>query len=458
MLDYYLWGKCERISPEAPVGVVDIEKESVNLGGAGNVINNLISLGSGVVVASVIGDDEVGDEIYTFLNGVSELCLIRESGRKSSKKSRIIASHQQVIRFDKESKTQILKVSEDKLLEFIESKIDDIDVVLVSDYGKGVLTFDLTQNIINLSNKSGKKVLIDPKGSDYSKYKNSYLITPNKKEAGVATNINITNEDSLKEAGFKLKNELNLKYSLITLSEDGIAIFDDSFHQIKAVAKEVFDVTGAGDTVLASLGFAIAQDVSIFRSVEFANSAAAVVVSKIGSATVTLEEIAEYEKSLHKNRLENKIKNWEEIALVVEDLKKLNKKIVFTNGCFDILHVGHVSYLQTAKSFGDILILGLNSDNSIKRIKGESRPINSQMDRAIILSALEMVDFVVIFDEDTPYELISLIKPDILVKGGDYEGKVVVGSNIAKETKLVSFVDGKSTTNVINSIILNTKC
>ena len=224
------------------------------------------------------------------------------------------------------------------------------------------------------------------------------------------------------------------------------------------MAKEVYDVTGAGDTVIASLAFAISGGKSIDEACVFANLAAGVVVGKIGSATVTIDEIEEYESSLHKSSSESHIKTFDEIARLVERYKKEGKKIVFTNGCFDILHVGHVKYLQEAKSFGDVLIVGLNSDASVRRLKGPSRPVNPVEDRAYLLAALEAVDFVVPFEDDTPYELIKMIAPDVLVKGGDYKGKEVVGTEFAKELKLVDFVDGKSTTKTIEKIQGNMTC
>ena len=453
MIDHYLWGNCERISPEAPVQVVDIKKETSVLGGAGNVINNLVALGANVFVISVIGNDETANELKNMLSKLDvESFLVEEENRKTSKKSRIIASHQQVVRYDRESKDDISDSSQSKILEHFKSQVSKIDAVLLSDYAKGVLTSGLCSNLIEIANQNHKKVLVDPKGEDYTKYKNAYLLTPNKKEAQVATKVSINSKSDLLEAIKKLKDDLNLGVSVVTLSEDGIAIFDDELTILPTVAREVFDVTGAGDTVLAALGFMSALNYDIYKSVEFANLAAGVVVAKLGSATATIEEIEEYKSSLHKNTLENSIKTCEQIERIANFLRSKNKKIVFTNGCFDILHRGHVEYLKTARSFGDTLILGLNSDASVKKLKGEARPINNQIDRSIVLSALESVDFVVIFDEETPYSLISLIKPDVLVKGGDYEGKEVVGSDIAKEVRLVTFVDGKSTTNIINKI------
>ena len=454
MIDHYLWGSCERISPEAPVQVVNVERESSVLGGAGNVINNLRALNAQVDVISVIGGCEISEELKELLADirVSTQYLITQKDRITSKKSRIIASQQQVVRYDRESTDEISSESQKEILTTFRSIIADYDAVLLSDYGKGVLTNELTKSLISIANESNKKVLVDPKGLDYSKYTGAFLLTPNKKEASEATQVNIKDEVSLAKAIAQLKAECDLDVSLITLSEQGVAIFDDKLRTHPTVAREVFDVTGAGDTVLASLGFALACEYEIDDAVEFSNLAAGVVVGKIGSATATLNEIIEYESSLNKSTSDEHIKTLGEITALSEELKARGKKIIFTNGCFDILHAGHVRYLETAKSYGDILILGLNSDRSVTALKGEGRPINIQLDRAYILAALEAVDYVVVFDEDTPYDLIKAVKPHILVKGGDYEGKDVVGQDIADELKLVQFVDGKSTTRTIEKI------
>jgi len=330
--------------------------------------------------------------------------------------------------------------------------VNNYDVILISDYGKGFLTKQLTQTIIKVSNDNGKKVLVDPKGHDYSKYKDSFLLTPNIKEASEATNIDIEDDASLIIAIKKLKSDFNLDLSLITLSEKGIAIFGDKFRVHPTKSREVFDVTGAGDTVLASLGFAIACEVDIDSAVQFSNLASGVVVGKIGSATVTMSEVIEYESSLIQQSSSGRIKTKEEISLISEELKSKGKKIIFTNGCFDLLHAGHVQYLEDAKSYGDVLIVGLNSDDSVHNLKGKGRPINTQLDRAIILAALEAIDYVVIFNEDTPYELIKKIKPNTLVKGADYEGKEVIGEDIADKMILVKYIDNKSSSITIKKI------
>ena len=460
MIDHYLWGSCDRISPEAPVQVVNVKKESSVLGGAGNVINNLVALGSVVDVISVIGNDSVANELKSLLEkiDVPTSNLVVENNRKTSKKSRLIASQQQVLRYDMESIDDINENSHKQIIQTLEKNIDKYSSIILSDYGKGVLTTNLTKEIIKIANKNNIKVLVDPKGKDYSKYKGSYTLTPNKKEAMEATNIDIKDENSLIEALKSLKTQCELEVSLITLSEQGIAIFDDELTIKPTVAREVYDVTGAGDTVIASIAFALGNNLDIKDAIYFANLAAGVVVGKIGSATTTLDEIYEYEYSLHKSNSTSHIKTFDEIKTLSSKLHNQGKKIVFTNGCFDILHVGHVKYLEVAKSYGDVLILGLNADSSVKKLKGPTRPINTQDDRAYILASLESVDYVVIFEEETPYELIKLIKPHVLVKGGDYEGKEVVGQDIADELKLVQFVDGKSTTNTIKRIQNDAKC
>lgn len=447
MIDHYLWGDCDRISPEAPVQVVDIKQEDKRLGGAGNVIANLKSLGARVGVLSVVGDDSRADQIFDLLSEVDYKFLVKENGRKTSQKSRLMAVSQQIVRFDKESKENITQDSEDKLLSKFSEILPQFDGVLLSDYAKGVLTPRICKEIIKKS--KDKFVLVDPKGKDYSKYSGATLLTPNRKEAAIATGIDIKDDFSLKDAIVKLKNDLNLKYSLITLSEKGIAFYDESLEIIPAIAREVYDVTGAGDTVLAILGYALASKMSIKNATILANKAAAVVVSKVGSATVTLSEIAEYDKFTSCWDPLKKIKTVDEI---LEILNANNKQVIFTNGCFDILHAGHVSYLAKAKAIGGVLVLGLNSDASVKRLKGSTRPINSQIARATVLAGLESVDYVVIFDEDTPYELIKKIKPDVLVKGADYANKEVVGSDIAKRVELIEFKDGFSTTNIIKRI------
>jgi D-beta-D-heptose 7-phosphate kinase / D-beta-D-heptose 1-phosphate adenosyltransferase len=454
MVDHYLWGSCERISPEAPVQVINVNNESILLGGAGNVINNLKTLGAKVDVISVIGNCNISNELKGLLNDIEidTKFLFRQRNRITSKKSRVIASQQQVIRFDREETNEITSKSQKEVLNAYTKIIKNYDIVLLSDYGKGVLTNELTKSLIDVANKNSKKVLVDPKGKDYSKYKGAFLLTPNKNEASKATGINIQDEETLTNAIFQLKSDCDLDISIITLSDQGIAVYDNEFRIHPTFTREVFDVTGAGDTVLASLGFALACDSSIDDAIEFSNFSAGVVVGKIGSSTASINEIIDYESSLKKSTSDKHIKSIDEIRILSKELKAIGKKIVFTNGCFDVVHAGHIKYLETSKSYGDILIVGLNSNRSVSSLKGPKRPFNSELDRAYIIAALESVDFVVIFDEDTPYNLIKLIKPHILTKGADYKDKKVIGHELVKELKLVDIVEGKGTSKLVDQI------
>ncbi|MCV3457469.1 D-glycero-beta-D-manno-heptose-7-phosphate kinase [Campylobacter sp. CNRCH_2016_0050h] len=435
MVDHYIWCDCTRISPEAPVMVMKSQKEDKRLGGAGNVYANLKSLGAEVFALGLVGDDESGRFLKENLNAK----LLVEKDRKTPLKSRILSHSQQVLRLDDENDFDTKL--EDEIIQEYRKIAKDYDAIILSDYAKGVLTSKVTKALIEHANTLNLPILIDPKGSDFSKYQNATLLTPNKKEAIQA--LGVEKIDNLEKALKKLKDNLNLAYSIITLSEEGIALFDEKLHIIPAKALEVYDVTGAGDSVIAMLAYALALKVDIVKACELANDAAAVVVAKVGSVSVSLEEI----KNLKKASFEDKIKSKEELVKLIQ-----NQKVVFTNGCFDIMHYGHIKYLEKAKKLGDILVVGLNSDESVKRLKGNSRPINLEFQRACMLASMYFVDYVVIFNDDTPYELIDFLKPDVLVKGADYKGKEVVGSNLVKKVELIDFEDGFSTTNIINRI------
>jgi len=454
MVDKYLWGECTRVSPEAPVQVINVKKETKVLGGAGNVAHNLVTLGANVEVLSIIGGCEISNELRKLFKEInlSHNFLIEQKDRVTSKKTRIISAHQQVIRYDIESDEDIDKTSEHSLIDLYKSIINDFDLVILSDYGKGVITNHVAQELIKIANSLNIKVIVDPKGSDYSKYTSAYLLTPNKKEASEATGIDISDKKSLKDALSYLKDFCKLRTSLITLSEDGIAIFDDKFRSHPTVAREVFDVTGAGDTVIAALGYALAAKQDIDSAVILANLAAGVVVGKIGSATTSFKEIIKYESLLNTSDCEDSVLSLEKFIEILDSFRKSKKKVVFTNGCFDIIHMGHVKYLEKAKKLGDILVVGVNSDDSVKRLKGKNRPVNPLNDRCCVLASLKSVDYVIPFEMDTPIELITAIVPDILVKGGDYKNKDVVGEKIAKELVLVDFLEGRSTSNTIAKI------
>jgi len=462
MLDEYLWGKAERISPEAPVQVVDVQSEDIRLGGAGNVVNNLVTLGCRVAVCSVIGCDDNGSllqDMFTRM-GVATAALFAEPGRRTGKKTRVIAAHQQIVRIDRESRELITAESEEAIIAFLEREGSSFQVFVVSDYLKGVLTARVLQAIISIGRSKGIPVVIDPKGSDYSKYRGATIITPNRKEAEQAAGMPIADEASLRAAAAALLAQLQLAALLITRSEAGMSLFraDGATLHIPTVAREVYDVTGAGDTVLAVLSLGLASGMALEEAAALANAAAGIAVGKLGTSTVTAAEILAEVASGHKDS-DNKIKNLDVLDVIIAAEKANGRKIVFTNGCFDLLHVGHVKYLQKARSFGDILVLGLNSDASIRRLKGDKRPLIGQEERAHILAALDCIDYVVIFDEDTPLRLITALKPSVLVKGGDYTLDGVVGREVVEaaggRVELVTFVDGKSTSNIIEKILQN---
>jgi D-beta-D-heptose 7-phosphate kinase/D-beta-D-heptose 1-phosphate adenosyltransferase len=450
MIDHYIFGDSERISPEAPIQVVDVKKDDKRIGGAGNVVHNLQVFGGETLLFSVVGNDENGNWLQNrFIDlGLNISGILKENGRITSIKSRVLSRGQQIVRFDNESRFDISKDIENSVISQFMNQIENIDLVLFSDYGKGFLSNSLSQKIIEISNRFGKRVLVDPKGRDYSKYRNSYLIKPNRKEAIDAFGGEI---GEIEIIGKRLLDDYNFQNAIITLSEDGMSLFEKSgkVEKFPTKAKDIFDVTGAGDTVLASLGFSLASNLSLQDAIHFANSATAVAISKIGTSTVTFDEVLKLEEGENRISEDQKVKSWKELKEIVENLRKNHKRVVFTNGCFDILHFGHVKYLQKAKEFGDVLILGLNSDKSVKRLKGEARPINGENDRAGVLAGLQSIDYITIFEEDTPLDLIDFLRPDVLVKGGDYRGKEVVGSNLVKEIKLVDFLDGRSTTRII---------
>ena len=450
MLDHYVIGGCQRISPEAPVPVVKVEREAHSLGGAGNVVSNLRALGARVSLASAIGNDDAGRHVIDLLRQqqVPTDGLQLQAERRTSQKTRVVAARHQLVRIDRETTQPLCAESQRALIAAVFAG-ERPDAVLLSDYAKGVLTPELCQEVIGWARERRIPVLVDPKGADGSKYRGATLVTPNRKEASELTGIDTATDESLAAAGERLRQDLALEYAVITLSEAGLAVFDGRMTKIQAAAREVFDVSGAGDTVLATLGVGIACGLPIHEAAELANRAAGIVVGKFGSATVTLDEI---EAAGDASSREAAIQSAGEIERTARRLQGQGRKLVFTNGCFDILHRGHIEYLRASKACGDVLIVGLNSDASVCRLKGPARPVVPQEDRAAILADLAAVDYVVIFEEDTPYELIRRIRPNVLTKGADYAGRHVVGSDLVADVRLIPFVAGRSTSSTIDRI------
>lgn len=460
MLDEYLWGKTERISPEAPVQIVDVLREELRLGGAGNVVNNLATLGAHVAVCSVVGDDPDGLTLLQDFSRrqISAEAIFSDHQRRTSRKTRVVAANQQIVRIDRESRTPLSDEMETAVCQWIQANAGSFQVVLLSDYLKGVLTPRVIASTIDAANKNAIPVLADPKGTDYSRYAGATILTPNRKEAEAASGIAIHDLDSLEKAAKRIMEIAELQYLLITRSEEGMSLFSRSAPpvHIPTVAREVFDVSGAGDTVLAVLATGLASGMKMPEAAAFANVAAGIAVSKLGTSTVSPDEIIACIAQSHSDS-DVKIKNRDTLAGIISAEKGRGKTVVFTNGCFDLLHAGHVKYLQKARTLGDLLVLGLNSDASVRRLKGEKRPLIGEEERAHILAALDCIDYVVLFDEDTPLNLITALKPHILAKGGDYTEDAVVGKNVVEayggRVELVSFVDGKSTTNIIERVL-----
>ncbi|MGM0415421.1 MAG: bifunctional D-glycero-beta-D-manno-heptose-7-phosphate kinase/D-glycero-beta-D-manno-heptose 1-phosphate adenylyltransferase HldE [Thermodesulfobacteriota bacterium] len=464
MLDEYLWGATERISPEAPVPIINVGREDLRLGGAGNVVNNLRVLGAHVMLASVLGDDRDGEVIRERLQRaqVDIDALVHDHSRITSRKTRILSGNQQMLRIDRETTKAVKPEIEQHLLHKISSKLAYADVIYLSDYGKGVLSETLIQAIIDQAKNKNTPVVVDPKGTDYIRYRGATLLTPNRKEASLATGIGIKDDDTLCAAGAQILEVAQLKALVLTRSEQGMSLFQYNAEpvHIPTRGREVYDVSGAGDTVLTVVGLGIAAGFSLEQASFMANIAAGVVVGKVGTSTASPAEIVEAAGFLVAGS-QTKICEPHALQIVLRRLRQMGRKVVFTNGCFDILHAGHVSYLQRARELGDILVLGLNSDESVRRLKGESRPLVPETDRAVILAALSCVDHVVIFDEDTPLELIELLQPDILVKGNDYAEGDVVGAELIREwggsVELMPFMSGRSTTALVSKISGNTK-
>lgn len=453
MIDEYFVGSVHRMSPEAPVPVVNVSNHFFRLGGAGNVINNLKSLGAYVDVIGVIGECDASDVFINELGrlGCSTRYLMLDKNRIMPKKSRVLSGTQQLVRYDIEETAPLSEMVVQKIRDCFLDIIDRFDLVILSDYAKGFLTQDLTKFLIRESQAVGVPVLVDPKGQDYTKYIGAYCITPNKKELELMYGAEIMNRDNLTAALDRLKQVAGVEIAMVTLSEEGIAFKQDELKISKTKARAIADVTGAGDTVIAALGFCFAVGKNATDAVEFANYAAGLVVEIPGVATVTHENVLRFKKASELGEPSKKLE-LSELASVGKLLRSDGKKIVFTNGCFDILHVGHMDYLRRSKQLGDVLIVGINSDGSVKRLKGASRPINVEEDRASLIAALSFVDYVTIFEDDTPITSIELLRPNIITKGEDWSVDQVAGRELVDEVCLLPYLEGKSTTNLIKEI------
>ncbi len=460
MLDRYLWGEVKRISPEAPVPVVRLLRQTENLGGAANVALNLRGLGLSVSIAGFIGTDPEGASLTKLLQkaDIDNRAVLALNNRPTACKTRVIGDHQQMLRIDVEETAPVFTVTTETLTERIQALLTRRpSAVILSDYGKGVLTHALCQAIISAGKAIGVPVLVDPKGQDYTRYRGATLISPNRAELALATGVAASDLDGLLAAGETLRTTLGLRHLLVTLGDQGMTLLDGGTPvHLPAVAREVYDVSGAGDTVIATVAAGLVAGLPIADALRLANIAAGVVISKVGTTPIGSEELTQALSRDHECAATDKLFTLPALLAQLKRWRERNDRIVFTNGCFDLLHPGHVTYLARARAAGQRLVVGLNTDRSIRALKGESRPIVSQHDRARVLAALAAVDAVVLFDEDTPLSLISAVRPDVLAKGADYREDQVVGAAEVKanggRVYLVPLEQNQSSTNIIERI------
>jgi D-beta-D-heptose 7-phosphate kinase/D-beta-D-heptose 1-phosphate adenosyltransferase len=436
MIDKYIYTNITKIANESPIPVFKYYNTKNILGGAGNVLENMKLFQNNLFLISVVGEDD-NKHIVENLTNKFLTNLIIDPTRKTTIKTRIISDNKILFRYDTENTHQINSDIENKIISVFDDILPSLDIVVFSDYNKGVLTEKICKHIIKKCNQNNKITIGDLK-YNFKYYRNITLTKPNFSEAK-----HFTKKDLVIDMHNTIIDEINCKYSIITLGKDGISLFDNTnVHTISYESNEVIDVTGAGDIVTAVLG-SFYNKIDIKLILKLATYLGTISVKKIGTYEISHNDILSAYKWIKQKEFSSEI---------LFHLKNGKNKIVFTNGCFDVLHIGHLSYLEEAKKLGDILILGLNSDNSIKRLKGDKRPINNLNDRITFLNKLDFIDFIIPFDEDTPIDIIKLIKPDVLVKGGDYTIDSIVGREFAKETIILPFVDGKSSTNIINKL------
>ncbi|MBF0382143.1 MAG: D-glycero-beta-D-manno-heptose-7-phosphate kinase [Magnetococcales bacterium] len=463
MLDRYLWGGVSRVSPEAPVPVVLLDRETESAGAAANVALNLSNLGIHARLVGLVGDDSEGDRLLelialSVIDG-SSIQILKDW--PTTTKTRVIGGHQQMLRIDREDTKPIAKEAGKKLLQQILKQLNlepTPGAVILSDYGKGVLSEEICQAIIESANKMKIPILVDPKGVNYKKYRGATTLTPNRKELATALPFPIEDLPGLLSAGEKMCDDLNLDFLTVTLSEQGIALLDTNSgpKRIPAVTREVYDVSGAGDTVVSTFAAGLAVGLDKMDALHLANLAAGVVVGKVGTTPINQLDLIAALSSEEAMGQSAKICTLQSALTQIEGWKKAGDKIVFTNGCFDLLHTGHVTYMEDARNLGSRLIIGLNTDKSVRKLKGPSRPIIHEKDRARVLAAMASVDMVILFDEETPLTLINSVRPDILAKGADYTEETVVGASQVKswggQVALIPLVEGHSSSRIMDNI------
>jgi D-beta-D-heptose 7-phosphate kinase/D-beta-D-heptose 1-phosphate adenosyltransferase len=460
MLDEFVYGEVSRISPEAPAPVIAVQRSESNIGGAGNVARNIASLGARCIFVGLVGEDVAGAQLKAELSREPriESVLVADPARPTTRKARFVSEHfsTHMLRADWELAAPASSEIEQKLIDATLPLIARADIVLLSDYAKGVLTARVIRNIIDAARKAGKRVIVDPKSLNFAVYRGATLLTPNRKEFSEATRSRADTTQSIAEAAQDAMQLADCEAILVTRSEHGMTLVPrkgEAIH-VPAVPVKVRDVSGAGDTVAAVLAASLAAGADWDTGLRMASAAAAVAVGKKGTASVTRDELRRKILPHAYLAAEEKIVSSDaELKAQVEEWRKQGLRVGFTNGCFDILHPGHVKVLTAARAACDRLIVGLNSDPSVRRLKGEGRPVQNERARGEVLAALEAVDLVATFDEDTPLRLITLIKPSVLVKGGDYTRETVVGHEVVEEAGgvvlLVDTLPGHSTTSLV---------
>ncbi len=466
MIDHYLYGDAERISPEAPVPVLRVVSEEDALGGAGSVAADVAALGAVAHCVGMIGDQSDGDRLTDMLQsaGADASGLVKIPGRRTTRKTRLIglAQHkhrQQLIRIDDESTEPISETTTRRLLEQIERRLARCSVVCIEDYNKGVVTEALCREVIKLAERRGAPVLVDPANiENYGRYAGAFAVTPNRAETERLTGLRLRGMDAVETASRTILDACRTRFACVTLDADGMAIIgpDGAFEHVPTKRRDVYDVTGAGDEVLAAMAVAMAAGGDLREAAALANIAGGLEVEKFGCVPITRDEVLgeimlEHHKSL------GKLRTVEQIVPELSRRRARGQKMVFTNGCFDLIHAGHAATFALCKECGDVVVVGLNSDASIRRLnKGAGRPIVGQSERAAVLAAMSDVDYIVLFDEDTPQRLIEAVSPDVLVKGRDWEGKPIAGQEFVESrggrVVLAPMVEGLSTSGIVEKI------
>ncbi len=454
MMDHFVYGSSTRISPEAPIPVLAREGQNSMLGGAANVAMNLLSFGAHVGLIGLVGDDTEADQVTAFCqeHGRLDARLVRDPGRATTVKTRFVAQSQQLLRVDRETSHPVTGTAHNDILAAYDDLLVATDIVILSDYAKGLLTSDMCHDLIDRAGKAGKKILVDPKNPDFAVYGGAHLICPNSLEMAAVTGIEATDNNLAERACRAVLDQFDISAIALSRGAAGISLLErdqKSAIHIASRAQAVYDVSGAGDTVISAIAVGLVSNLALPEAVELANRAAGIVVGKVGTGIVSRRELrVALGNTSHRHPVDT-----EEAIDRVGIWRETGNRIGFTNGCFDILHLGHLHSLEEARKHCDKLVVGVNSDSSVKILKGEGRPIQDQATRARILASLEMCDLVVIFDNETPKDLIAQLLPNVLFKGADYEGKEVVGAAIVEknggEVILLPLIPETSTTATI---------